>query len=798
MQVKTLFARIFAVLCLFLLSPCAHAEGYYISFKCAYLSSGNCTGEYSNTRYTDLDTVLNAAGISSYYVCDKPARHEYESTSVANVGDSNGVTVKLPLVWTNCRDKNNPSYVVPGNDPGGVRGVLHTFEDTQWAITRCNPGYSPKQAGQWYPILCSLDIPSAVAADAANERGAPPNCDECSKSFIRQIAAGSEPVGPVVGDPINAANGNEMLEEEDYRSAGGNLLSFVRTYNSGYGFDDPSQAPGWTHSYLYRALVPTDGSGSKVVLQRPDGSSASFVLSQGAYIGPSYDNGVLLPVFTNNALTALRYVRPDGAVEEYVASGYYVGTLSKISFPWGGVLTFSYSGQQLTSVADGRGHSIVFTYGSVANYVRMTRVTLPDGTAVNYGYDTAGRLVTATYPGAAVRTYQYAEPAVVGGQLSPLRYKLTRVIAENGKPVVNVTYDSQGRATSSWAGTGNADLTTVSYGANSATVTEPLGAVAHMGFTSVGGTSRAFVTSNQRVCQNGCSGSDVFEYDGRGNVSGVVTKQGLKSCVAYSAPRNLPTLAVEGLPSNADCASALAAPPATARVRTYQWHASYAFPMSTTGPQQKVLFNYDTAGRLLMRAEIQTNDLTGAAGLSAQAVGTARTTTWTYNAKGSVTSVKAPRGDVNATTTYAYDSAENLVSVTDPVGLVTTYGSYDANGRPGVITYPNGLQSTLTYDARGRLTQVSTGGSTTSYGYDAAGLLVSATLPSGVSLTMGYDDAARLTWTQDSLGNRVDRTLDAAGNVIQETVKGNGGAIALSRQAAYDQLSRATSITKAF
>ena len=791
MQVKSFIARIFAVLCLFWFSPGGHAEGYYIASYCYYPSSGNCYGEYSSQRWTDISVALNS-NYSSYYTCDKPARQDYESTTGVNTGDANGVSVKLPLVYTNCREQSGALAKV--NDP--TPGVIHTGEATPWSITRCNPGYSPSQSASNMPILCNLNVAAAAATDATNERGAPPNCDECQKAFIRQSAAGSEPVGPFVGDPINAATGNEMLQETDYQSAGGSLIQFVRTYNSGAGFNDQYLTPGWTHSYSYKAVFPD--SGSTVVLQRPDGSSVTFTLSQGSYSAPGYEKGVLQATFANNKVSTLKYTRPDGTVEEYLCGGLWPGTLSKITFAQGGVLTFTYAGYGLTKVQDDRGHVLQLTYATSGGNSRLSKLTLPDTSTISYGYDAAARLTTVTYPGSAVRAYQYPSWTLSNGQFNPLRYKLTRIVAENGKPVVNVSYDGQGRATASWAGTGNADLTTVAYGSNSATVTDPLGVTAQMTFASMDGTLRAFVTSHARTCQNGCSGSDSFEYDGRGNVSGVITKQGLKTCIAYSTPRNLPVLVVEGLAGTASCSDALTSPPATARVRTYQWHAIYAVPMSITGPQQKVLFNYDSAGRMLMRAEVETNDPTGAAGISAQNVGTARTTTWTYNVKGSVTSVKAPRSDVNATTTYAYDGAENLVSVTDPVGLTTTFGSYDANGRPGLITYPSGLQSTLTYDARGRLTQVSTGGVTTSYGYDAAGLLTSSTLPSGVSLSMGYDDAGRLVWTQDSLGNRVDRTLDAAGNVLQETVKGNGGAIALSRQAAYDQLSHITSLTKVF
>lgn len=800
MQAKQFLLRIvsFLVFLLPFLSASAAPTEYWRYYQASNYAFSSAK---QGVPYTYDDVVLNM----QYYGYGLYAGYRCTSNEIKyNAGPSPIAPGTLSSVQT---DGNGTAYAIPvhlwgctmaNTSPPQVISDRYSGQEPI-ALVVCRPGYSVSTAVYTGggTSSCVPDASLAQGIDATNERGAAPNCDDCQKNFLRAAAAGSEPVGPVVGDPINAATGNEMLDEPDYQSAGGSLISFGRTYNSGAGFDFPSQGPGWTHTYAYRAIFADNGS--TVVLQRPDGGSVTFTLSQGVYSAPGYEKGTLQVATTNSRVATIKYTRPDGTVEEYAGVGLYGGTLSKLTFAQGGALTFSYNGTDLTKVQDDRGHTLQVTYAYTAGFYRMSKVTLPDTTVVSYGYDAFGRLTTVTYPGSAVRTYQYLPATTANGDTSPLRFKLTRIVAENGNPVVNVAYDNLGRATASWAGTGNADLTTVSYGSNSATVTEPLGATAQMSFTSVDGTSRAFVTGNTRTCQNGCAGSgDSFEYDGRGNVSGLITKQGIKTCIAYSTPRNLPVLVVEGLPSGASCSDALAAAPSGTRVRTYQWHASYAVPMAITGPQQKVLFNYDTSGRMLLRAEVDTNDPTGAAGTGAQNVGTARTTTWTYNAKGSMTSVKAPRGDVNATTVFAYDSAENLVSVTDPAGLVTTYSSYDANGRPGLITAPNGLQTTLGYDARGRLTQVTAGGASTTYGYDAAGLLVSATLPTGALLTLGYDDANRMTWTQDSQGNRIDRILDAAGNVVQETVKGNGGALALSRQAAYDQLSRATSNTKAF
>ncbi|MGH9931662.1 MAG: RHS repeat domain-containing protein, partial [Pyrinomonadaceae bacterium] len=43
-------------------------------------------------------------------------------------------------------------------------------------------------------------------------------------------------------------------------------------------------------------------------------------------------------------------------------------------------------------------------------------------------------------------------------------------------------------------------------------------------------------------------------------------------------------------------------------------------------------------------------------------------------------------------------------TVTNAAGHVTTYNTYNAHGQPLTITDPNSIVTTLTYDARQRLT----------------------------------------------------------------------------------------------
>ncbi|HTJ15708.1 MAG TPA: RHS repeat-associated core domain-containing protein [Steroidobacteraceae bacterium] len=106
--------------------------------------------------------------------------------------------------------------------------------------------------------------------------------------------------------------------------------------------------------------------------------------------------------------------------------------------------------------------------------------------------------------------------------------------------------------------------------------------------------------------------------------------------------------------------------------------------------------------------------------------------------------------------------------MTNALGHVTTYSSYNAHGQPLTISDPNGLVTTLTYDARQRLASRTVGSEQTTFAYWPTGLLKKVTLPDASFLEYTYDAAHRLVEIEDSEGNHVDYTLDASGNRTAE------------------------------
>lgn len=180
---------------------------------------------------------------------------------------------------------------------------------------------------------------------------------------------------------------------------------------------------------------------------------------------------------------------------------------------------------------------------------------------------------------------------------------------------------------------------------------------------------------------------------------------------------------------------------------------------------------------------------------------------FTYNSRGQVLTADGPRlpSDVIDLTTYTYDTAGNRTSTTNALGHVVLMQNYNSRGQPGLVTDANGVHTLLLYHVRGWLLSTTVkdpGGNaawdaTTSYDYDNEGQLLSTTLPDGTILYNEYDAAHRLKAISNNLGERIDYTMDDAGNRTVEVTSAAGGSITRGLTLAYDELSRLIEITGA-
>lgn len=203
--------------------------------------------------------------------------------------------------------------------------------------------------------------------------------------------------------------------------------------------------------------------------------------------------------------------------------------------------------------------------------------------------------------------------------------------------------------------------------------------------------------------------------------------------------------------------------PATNQVTTIS-KPSVANP----GQQTVSTMTYDTNGNLLTRKEDGFSDVTAIT----------RTTAYTYNSYGQVTSIDGPRTDANDTVTFSYYPNEegqgnnrgNLHTVTDALGHVITYSDYNAFGQAETVTDANGIVTTRTFDGNGHLTSTTTAGLTTSYTYNSTNQLLSVIRPGNQSISYSYTTAGRIAGISDGQGNTIGYTYDSEGRRTGEEV----------------------------
>ena len=285
-------------------------------------------------------------------------------------------------------------------------------------------------------------------------------------------------------------------------------------------------------------------------------------------------------------------------------------------------------------------------------------------------------------------------------------------------------------------------------------------------------------------------------YDGNGNIiSHTNFRRDTDQSYIYDTSRNLETqrqvLTFAQKPSFSDN---------FLTVNT-DWHLTFRLPRHTTEvrppqPDRVTTYDYDTQGNLSRR-----NITSGT-----------QTREWndTYFPTGQIKTVDGPRTDLPSTpdvTTYSYYTdtttfdpingghrVGDLKTVTNALNQITTYASYTADGWPVSTTDPNGAQTQLTYDSRGRIKSRTFASAVTLYDYYNTGLLKKVTAPDATFIIYAYDAAHRLTDITDALGNRVHYTLDNIGRVTKVENFSTSNTLTKTISYGFDDLNRLTSI----
>ncbi|WP_161630615.1 RHS repeat protein [Pseudoduganella violaceinigra] len=646
----------------------------------------------------------------------------------------------------------------------------------------CPEGWGINE-GQW-PIKCNR-----------TEQPEPP-CDKCDE---RKAAT--------VGNPVQVVGGIKIQTEVDYENASGSLR-LARTYRSDDGM--------WRHNYQVFGVdfnnIESDAKPEFACLNAKNsdgemhcyrylgkGTAKNFGLRRGSgrmtyfgndvdYSGPKDVNDRVSQV-TDAGGKVIGW-QVANASDDSTESFSLDGRLQRIKSRNGQDTAFTYSDQNtpleiapkpgyLLKVTDAYGHSLQFTYTAQG---KMSKMIDPAGNAFIYEYDTEQNLFKVTYPDGKSKTYLYDEPQSISAGAG--KRLLTGILDENNVRYATYAYNASRRSIST-EHAGGVEKYTLTYPYDGETrVTDPLGSRYVYKYSNVAGvmlqtgTSRTSATGNETA-------STKSEYDANGNLSVYTDFDGTATTYVYDLARNLETSRTEASGST------------VARTIQTEWHPTFRTPARVSEPLRRTTYTHDTSGNVLTKTTQATTDTNGSQGFKSTLTGAPSKWTYTYNAMGQLSTMRGPRTDVNDTTTFNYDAEGNLETRTNALGHQTRYSNYDANGRAGRITDPNGLVVDMSYDARGRLKSVTTGGETTGYDYYDTGLLKQATLPDGSAIHYAYDDAHRLTGISDTLGNSITYVPDAMGNRTSEQSRDANGTLTRKITRVYDALNRMKQITGA-
>lgn len=603
-----------------------------------------------------------------------------------------------------------------------------------------------------------------------------------------------------IGNPINIGTGNKLEQQTDLSVPAYPALTFSRIYNSRYLPATGSFHP-WRHNF--QQSIVTDPDGQTVSAYRHNGKIQQFRQSGTTWtaVGSTHDTLQARQNADGQHIGWTYAITAEGREETYNIDG----RLMKIAYLSGESLTLTYSDGQhgesytpsgnktgkllpaglLTQVTNSIGLALTLGYDE---YDRQIFVADPANVKVGYGYDSHNRLIVVKQPGGGYRRYLYEDETNLNA--------LTGIVDEAGVRTLTVQYDDQGRAIST-EHAGGTDRFQVTYHQDgSVSAIDPLGTSRTYRFANI--QNEIKTTEQTQPCPNGCSQSGkATTYDALGNATRIVDWNGSVREYAYDPVRGLELRRTEGLKDNGGVSDVQ---PETRTIVT-DWHTSLPLPIEISiysggvtqngqpdgGLQTRSLYAYDAQGNLITHTEQDASQ-------------NSRVWRYTYQSLGRLSSEQGPDGQI---TRYSYHPDDDrhlgnrgrLHRIDNGQWVNTEITDYTVDGRPRRILNENGLETHLTYDARGRLTNRETGTIAEYYEYDAAGRPLYQIRNDGTFKRYNYDDTGRQVSTQDQRSKITSYTLDAYGNRIIEDSRDPSGSALGRIERTYSPLNQLNKIT---
>lgn len=559
---------------------------------------------------------------------------------------------------------------------------------------------------------------------------------------------------------VDGTTGNLVLQrEDDHLLAVGPDSVALRTYNSQGLFNDDN-GDNWTSGFWVKPLAlagTLNAAGSQLQRTDSDGSVATYAFSAGAYRSTE----------GSGAHDTITYVAADnqlewregstGATQRYEAGGNF--RLLSARDASGNALVYGYDAAgRVVSAATASGDVTFYDYRD-GNLQQIRTVTAGSQGSIDvrYAYDTDNRLVTVTVD------LTPADGSIADGKAYTTTYgyeagskRIASVVQSDGTSL-SFTYTADGKVASVTNALGQA--TTFTYGVRSVLVRDAANVAYTYNFDTSGRLAQVVSPVGTQYFTFGSNGdlllqkdaelrSTTYQYDANGNQVLQCDALGNTISRTFDARNQLLTETAYVVP-DPDGASVATGQPAR--------------PLTTR-------YVYDAAGRSLLRftlsaeGRVTENRYDG----FGQRVATLVYAGNTYPVGGLAATAVPPEADLAAWAAsqptgavqrqdFSYDARGALVAR-------TTFARVDAAGAG--VRDGSESRETFAYDLNGRLLQsVSATGASTAFSYDGLGRILGRTDALGQLTATQYLDLAASDVLTLASGLASTKTYDAAGRL---------------------------------
>ncbi len=587
------------------------------------------------------------------------------------------------------------------------------------------------------------------------------------------------------------ATGNKLHTEVDFIDASDMAmpLQFVRHYNSQSTSTLQRGHIGlrWRHGFDYGLFVtyenfgigyefcgpfygPAYGRSENTLCPPPDDSSDQLFMVDVQRMLPDGSIGGIGSYYFSYSTNRWHVVPEEGGIEVYNLQGSILSKHNPEGIGW-----------TLTYLSGGRVDKVTHTSGRVVQFHwngdDIAGVTDPDGKRYDYTYSNS-RLIGVTYPGTTGSVaYHYGESGAEPNQLTG--------ISRNGVRYSRYTYN--GDRVSQSARFDGTNATSFTYGNDYTLATNARGAQTKYVFETVGGKRR--LKQIERSGVQNCPATTAR----RGYASGYISWEEDWQGARTEYVRDAKVRVIEERRGYHDIL------PSEVRITKYTWlnmpdrvASIKRYGASTSEPIDEVTYTYyPTSHAAKTRLQSVTHCNRKNVGVPNQC----RTTNYTYtfhsNSIPAQLTIDGPLSGTVDRIIQTWNNKGYLLTVTNALGYVTTYGNHNGLGLPQTVTDPNGLVTSLSYDARGRLiNQQATVGSqtrTATWTYGPFGVTQATAL--GITETAQYASNGSISSVARNGLINAQYTRTALGHVEGVEYRA-GGTLHFSRTLETDEIGR--------